>query len=243
MLSGDPTTLATGLSVGDKLTFRARTDSVVPQTIEFTLEIAGFINRPLGKTSPIGAPNYAPRGAFPPDIAHSVEVFVLNVDTHTTAQLRSALSGTFGSMVVETTRFNEITSGILRQYSTFPAFLALLTLIIGSIVIANSVALLCSNASARLLRSRRLACRGCAFCDFADRERLYGDRRRAGGYLAEPDFVNRDCLKLFWGCDHPNHSSKHGPGLVVAYLWIIRWDGVVKCLAQFKSIAWGSATV
>ncbi len=90
----------------------------------------------------IGAPNYAPLDAFTeaglePDSLN----IILDVNENRIRALRQELNTIPGVFVMETKLLNDLITGLIDQFTSFPILVAALSLVVGGIVIANSVAL------------------------------------------------------------------------------------------------------
>jgi putative ABC transport system permease protein len=138
---------AAGISVGDRLTFQLR-GGANPLTggsgasddlPTITLEVVGVTNQ-----TGIGGfetQNYAPADAFPEGIEPTATTIVAQVDKEAIPALRRALSGTLGVFVIDNAALTRLISSLLGTFTAFPSMVAALGLIVGGVVIANSVAL------------------------------------------------------------------------------------------------------
>ncbi|MBC7811600.1 MAG: FtsX-like permease family protein, partial [Burkholderiales bacterium] len=126
------------LQVGDKLTyaFGEGTD-----TQQVTFELIGLSERPAVISPTAGSGTLIPLDALPESVQpNSIQVAV-NIDAESIAELRRNLSSVPGTFVLETAIFAKLITGLLATFSAFPTMVALLGLIVGGVVIANSVAL------------------------------------------------------------------------------------------------------
>ncbi|MDX2076839.1 MAG: FtsX-like permease family protein [bacterium] len=123
---------ASGLAVGDVITVR------VADTKEISFTLVGLSEPPTVVTDP-PAP-YAPVGAFEGVQPISVGVIV-DIEEENVPDLRSSLSKVGGVFMLETKVLNTFINAILGQITAFPILVATLSLIVGGVVIANSVAL------------------------------------------------------------------------------------------------------
>lgn len=146
VLPDDDVFAALGLTVGDTLTYTFTSAGGLfsrPVTEEVTFEIIGIqgvggsaVNIGLG-----GSGTYAPAAAFPEAIdPNSVSVLV-DVDDEQVPALRRALATVTGVFVLETAVLTQLISSLLGTFTAFPTIVALLGLVVGGVVIANSVAL------------------------------------------------------------------------------------------------------
>ena len=86
--------------------------------------------------------NYVPIDAFPDGrLADRRSASSLSVDKEQIPALRRALSGTLGVFVIENAMITRLITSLLGTFTAFPTMVAALGLIVGGVVIANSVAL------------------------------------------------------------------------------------------------------
>jgi putative ABC transport system permease protein len=141
---------AAGIGVGDRLTFALQGGGVLPglgggnrgETVTF--EIVGVVRRPpvtvnLGSGS--GNPTYVLTGAFPEGwLPNNISV-VADVDEEQMPILRRELGSIPGVFALETAVLNRLLTSLVGTFTAFPSMVAALGLIVGGVVIANSVAL------------------------------------------------------------------------------------------------------
>jgi putative ABC transport system permease protein len=159
VISADEAVVATDLAVGDLLTFEisgtngapGAPDSQGTQTVTFV--ITGMVDRRGSNISVnFGSQNYAPKRAFDDlGLQPAMVAAVVDVEEGNIRDLRRALSQTPGVFVLETRLLNDLINKIIDQFTSFPILVAGLSLVVGGIVIANSVAL------ATLERRREIA--------------------------------------------------------------------------------------
>ncbi len=139
VISADDTTLAAGFDVGDQLTFRLSGDG---EPVEMTFEIVGMVDR-TGNRMEAGptSPNYAPIDVFPAGLSPDTVNAIVDVDKDQIPALKRALKDVPGAFVLETRLLNDLLNRFIQQFTSFPILVASLALIVGGIVIANSVAL------------------------------------------------------------------------------------------------------
>lgn len=142
---------AAGITVGDKLTFSfggsgsllslggGVTDD--PETI--TLEVVGIVARPAISASFGGAEAdvYVLDGAFPPEQRPNNIIVVADVAEESLPDVRRELGRLPGVFALETAILNRLLSSLLATFTAFPSMVAALGLVVGGVVIANSVAL------------------------------------------------------------------------------------------------------
>jgi len=139
VISANQATLAAGFDVGDKLTYRFATDG---DPIEMTFEIVGMIDR-TGNQMQFDAtsPNYASLDSFPAGLEIDSVSAIVDVDEDQIPQLKREMRGVPGAFVLESRLMNDVFNRFIQQFTSFPLLVASLALVVGGIVIANSVAL------------------------------------------------------------------------------------------------------
>ena len=123
-----------GLKVGDKLTYDFGGETL-------TFELIGIAQRPTIGGIAGGNGTLIPLDALPDSIQPSSVQVLANVDEQHIPDVRRQLSRVPGTFVVETSVFAKLLTGLLGAFTAFPTMVALLGLIVGGVVIANSVAL------------------------------------------------------------------------------------------------------
>jgi ABC-type antimicrobial peptide transport system permease subunit len=148
VIGADEVVIASGLQVGDLLTFDISGSSgpgvstpAQPQVMTF--KIVGMIDR-TGNNIAVnfGSQNYAPKSAFDalglsPDMVSAV----VDIQSSQISALRLSMNQIPGVFVLETKVLNDLIDQIIHQFTSFPILVATLSLVVGGIVIANSVAL------------------------------------------------------------------------------------------------------
>ena len=109
----------------------------MPPTVTF--EVVG-VTAQSGFGS-VDAQNYAPADAFPASMQPTSTSIVAQVDKEQVAALRQQLSGMLGVFVIDNAALTRLITNLLGTFTAFPTMVALLGLIVGGVVIANSVAL------------------------------------------------------------------------------------------------------
>jgi len=155
VISATPGVIATGLDVGDQLLFEFTTPGLNTASGERQLmrfEIVGMVDRRTpGVQVNFGSSNYAPINAFPPTVQPSSVSAIVDVEESQIRALRRAMNEIPLAFVMETKLLNDLLNRIMDQFTSFPILVAGLALVVGGIVIANSVAL------ATLERRREIA--------------------------------------------------------------------------------------
>lgn len=128
----DTATIAAGLAVGDVITFRLTNN----QEVNFT--IIGLSEPPSVVTQP--PVPYVPSGSLGDVNPFSVGV-ILDINEDNIPELRNALSKIPGVFMIEARLLNIFINAILGQLTAMPILVTALSLIVGGVVIANSVAL------------------------------------------------------------------------------------------------------
>ncbi len=147
VVGDDPVIEEAGIVVGSKLTLEIQSGgnplgvggSGSPvQTITF--EVVG-ITAQSGLSGLAEAQNYAPADAFPAGVQPSSTSIIAQVDKDQVAAVRAALSGMPGVFVIDNAALTRLITNLLGTFTAFPTMVAVLGLIVGGVVIANSVAL------------------------------------------------------------------------------------------------------
>lgn len=147
VLSAYEGTIQAGIEVGDLVKYRVTSSAPFgiggDKTYEITFEIVGLIDRTGAQLEVnFGSPNYAPKAAFDAQGIQPESVSaIVQVDEDQVRPLRRAMNEIPGVFVLETKMLNELITKILDQFTSFPTLVATLSLVVGGIVIANSVAL------------------------------------------------------------------------------------------------------
>jgi putative ABC transport system permease protein len=149
VIGADEVVIASGLKVGDLLTFQiagsgqGSQGTGTPANQDVTFVIVGMIDRTGSQISVnFGSQNYAPKSAFDalglsPDIVSAV----VDINSSQIRALRQSMNQVPGVFVLETKVLNDLIQQLIKQFTSFPILVAGLSLVVGGIVIANSVAL------------------------------------------------------------------------------------------------------
>jgi putative ABC transport system permease protein len=132
-------TRAAGLNVGDVLLFRLGEEDA-PNAESFEFEVVGLAQESLTGGGFEGQ-NYAPVDAFPEGSAPNNVIVMVNVAEEQIAAVRRELAAVRGAFVLETSVITKLVEALLGTFIAFPTMVALLGLVVGGVVIANSVAL------------------------------------------------------------------------------------------------------
>jgi ABC-type antimicrobial peptide transport system permease subunit len=141
VISGNRAVVAAGIEAGDYLivNFPASTSSQ-PSQIRF--EIVGVSDESLGDiSSDVGSPIYAPINSFGGIRPNFIGGVVDIEDDQISAFRRRILDEVESTFVIETRFLNQIVTKLINQFTSLPILVAILNLITGGAVIANSVAL------------------------------------------------------------------------------------------------------
>lgn len=136
----DPLITELGLTAGDRVTYNIVSQGLFGSSSEeVTFEVAGIASAEISFSFSNGT--YAPASAFPDTIDPStVSIFADIVDEQLPA-LRRALADVNGVFALETAIFTRLITSLLGTFTAFPSLVAALGLVVGGVVIANSVAL------------------------------------------------------------------------------------------------------
>lgn len=146
VIGGNEAVLATGIEVGDLLTFETVGASSNPLAMgqtprELTFEVVGIIDNRGGQISTeASSPNYAPLAAFEGIRPNTVSA-VVDVAEASVPDVRRSLNEVPGVFVLETRLLNDLVNRVIDRFTSFPILVAALALFTGGVVIANSVAL------------------------------------------------------------------------------------------------------
>jgi ABC-type antimicrobial peptide transport system permease subunit len=136
-VADEDTIRAAGITVGDKLTYRFGEGQAAPT---ITFEVVGVKGRGVITLGP-GSALTIPYDSLPPSIRPvTVQVFV-NIAPENIKDLRRAVTKIPGAFVLETAILTKLVDALLGTFTAFPTMVALLGLVVGGVVIANSVAL------------------------------------------------------------------------------------------------------
>jgi ABC-type antimicrobial peptide transport system permease subunit len=126
-----------GIDTGDKVTFRFGEGENAPT---ITFEVVGVAAQEVVSFG--SGNNYSiPYDGLPVTIRpNSVQVFV-TIAEQNVKDLRRAVTKIPGAFVLETAVLTKLVTALLGTFTAFPTLVALLGLIVGGVVIANSVAL------------------------------------------------------------------------------------------------------
>jgi putative ABC transport system permease protein len=83
----------------------------------------------------------APVGIFPDNINPSTVSILVDIDEGQISELRQAIAEVPGTFAIPTSIFTQLITSILGTFTAFPLLVAALGLLVGGVVIANSVAL------------------------------------------------------------------------------------------------------
>jgi ABC-type antimicrobial peptide transport system permease subunit len=129
---------AAQIDVGDRLLY---TTGEGRDAQEIAFEVVGIKAQGL-ISGGLNAMTYAPLDAFPSGVSPSTVQVVVDIDEAQISALRRQLADEArGAFVLETAVFTELITALLGTFTAFPTMVALLGLIVGGVVIANSVAL------------------------------------------------------------------------------------------------------
>jgi putative ABC transport system permease protein len=154
VIGADQAVIASGITVGDRMTFRVvpSGDTASQEPIYVTFEVVGMVDRRSNIVVNIGSPNYSPVQAWNAlGIPASQVSAVVDIDEKQIRTLRREMADLPLAFVMETRLLNDLVNRFIDQFTSFPILVAGLSLVVGGIVIANSVAL------ATLERRREIA--------------------------------------------------------------------------------------
>ncbi len=145
ILQQSQTIEAAGFEPGDKLNFEL-TGGLLQRDITLTLEIIGIEAEP--ETSGIinfgdgfSSSNYALMSVFPTGRQPNIVTVQVDIPGENVSELRQAVSDIPGALVLELELLVNFIQALVDQFRAFPTLVAALGLVVGGIIIANSVAL------------------------------------------------------------------------------------------------------
>lgn len=127
---------AAGVQPGDRITY------AFDDGAEITFRVVGLvaasgINLGAGSMSPV----YTLMGAFPASRQPSSVIVIVDIAEENVQELRQRLGDVPGTFALETAVINRFLENLLGTFTAFPSLVAALGLVVGGVVIANSVAL------------------------------------------------------------------------------------------------------
>lgn len=134
---------AAGISVGDKLTFAFGGDLSAEEAAraeQITFEVVGILPQSI-VSGGFNSSQYAPADAFPSERQPDGNIVIADVQDEAVPELRRQLATVRGAFVLETAVFTRLIETLLGTFTAFPTMVAALGLVVGGVVIANSVAL------------------------------------------------------------------------------------------------------
>jgi ABC-type antimicrobial peptide transport system permease subunit len=134
IIQSNPVLNAVGIDVGDRLIYTL-------DGAELTFDIIGSYSTGLTGGGFASTTVTAAPGALPDDLMPSSVFILANIAEDRIVELRRELSAIRGTFVIETAAFTQLIQSLLGTFTAFPTMVALLGLIVGGVVIANSVAL------------------------------------------------------------------------------------------------------
>ncbi|NJL92772.1 MAG: FtsX-like permease family protein [Anaerolineae bacterium] len=136
VLVGSATTEATGIEVGDRLTFAISGN----EEDAITFRVVGITGQGAGALDAGTEDLYAPTQAFG-ERAADENFIVADIDEARISDVRRELSQVSGTFMLETRLINDLFNRVIDQFTSFPILVAVLAVATGGIVIANSVVL------------------------------------------------------------------------------------------------------
>jgi ABC-type antimicrobial peptide transport system permease subunit len=132
-----------GIQPGDRLAYQYSYGGFLgigAQTGEVTFEVLGIMAA-SSSLSLSGQSNYVLREAVPADLSPTSIQLLANIEPSQISALRRAISDLPQTFLIETAVFSRLFEALLGQFTAFPLLVALLGMVVGGVVIANSVAL------------------------------------------------------------------------------------------------------
>lgn len=143
VLTTNPTLENAQINVGDTLIFNYSVGGFLgigAQSRQVEYEVVGIAEQVL-QTNFANSTSYAPIDAFPDDLTSGQIRLSASIQEDQIPALRRAISRQTGTFLLETAVINRFILTLLGQFTAFPILVAALGLVVGGVVIANSVAL------------------------------------------------------------------------------------------------------
>ncbi len=138
VVQDNQTIKAAGITVGSKITYKFGDSSDAPTV---TYEVVGMTPASIVSGSISGSSNHVPLDSIPTGIQPTNTLIMADIVKEKIPELRRQIGSIPGTFVLETSIFTKLISSLLGTFTAFPTMVALLGLIVGGVVIANSVAL------------------------------------------------------------------------------------------------------
>lgn len=137
----DPILNELGLSEGDRVTYNIVNQGAFgfSSSEEVTFEVAGIAASEFSLSFSSGT--YIPVSAIPESVSPAAISVFADVTDEQLPVLRRELAEIPGTFAIETAIFTKLITSLLGTFTAFPSLVAALGLIVGGVVIANSVAL------------------------------------------------------------------------------------------------------
>ncbi len=139
VVKSTPFTRAAGIEVGDQLTFALVLNGETSER-EVTFEVVGLEQTGLVQIG-FDSTLRAPASAFPDELAPTTTLVVVDINEENVSDLRREIAVIPGVFILDTNFITQIVEAFLGTFTAFPTMVALLGLVVGGVVIANSVAL------------------------------------------------------------------------------------------------------
>ena len=125
---------AAGIEVGERLTYRFEDGEEITLTVNGLIETGAINSRGLGDTAGMLLLDTLPQDA-------TLVVAEVDVDEENVSALRAEVSVIPGAFALDSAIFGRLLDALLNTFVAFPQLVAVLGLVVGGVVIANSVAL------------------------------------------------------------------------------------------------------
>lgn len=143
IISETDSVISLGIQAGDKLVYSYSYGGFLglgAQTGEVTYDILGIVPQDTSAGLSVMS-NYVLQSAMPADLPPTSIRVVGNIQSDQISNLRRAISDLPQTFLLETAVFVRLFEALLGQFTSFPLLVALLGMVVGGVVIANSVAL------------------------------------------------------------------------------------------------------
>lgn len=141
--AGNPVLEAIGIGIGDRLVYDVYDSSEfgTRESREVTLEVIGIQQDESVNITFNEAAVSAPIEAIPEELNPDDVMILVTIGDEYVRDLRRALAEVPGTFALEISFLTELLNGLISTFTAFPTMVATLGLVVGGVVIANSVAL------------------------------------------------------------------------------------------------------
>jgi len=141
VIQGNDLIAGIGVKAGDTVTYNIVSQGLLGSTsTPVTFEVVGV----RGESTEISfgvITNYVPQASIPENVTPGTISVLVDIAEENVPDLRRELANVNGVFALETSIFTTLITSLLGAFTAFPTMVAILGLVVGGVVIANSVAL------------------------------------------------------------------------------------------------------